>query len=173
MSHEYRIKQLRAAIRLPGNSQKSYKFFCRGLDIRVPEVVKTEMCYISPFEHPLEHDGDGVGIEGGNMSKFADSARHKCGCADISVRTACLGSFQVPFFIGAEDKGVMDVYYIALDIIKSEGANLATPHHSERAEENRDFQFRAPYGINQGSYLVIRGDIKLRTYFLWHGGSEG
>ena len=41
-----------------------------------------------------------------------------------------------------------DVYYIALDIIKSEGANLATPHHAERAEENRDFQFRVLYGIN-------------------------
>lgn len=39
MSHEYRIKQLRAAIRLPGNSQKSYKFFCRGLDIRVAQAV--------------------------------------------------------------------------------------------------------------------------------------
>ena len=39
MSHEYRIKQLRAAIRLPGNSQKSYKFFCRGLDIRVAQTV--------------------------------------------------------------------------------------------------------------------------------------
>lgn len=40
MSHEYRIKQLRAAIRLPGNSQKSYKFFCRGLDIRVSEIME-------------------------------------------------------------------------------------------------------------------------------------
>lgn len=99
----------------------------------VPEVVKTEMCYISPFEHPLEHDGDGVGIEGGNMSKFADSVRHKCGGADISVGTACLGSFQVPFFV--------------------------------RAEDNMDFQFRAPYGIDQCLYPVIRGDIKLRTYF--------
>lgn len=68
------------------------------------------MCYISPFEHPLEHDGDGVGIEGGNMSKFAYSVRHKRRSADIPVGTACLGSFQVPFFIGAEDKGVMDVF---------------------------------------------------------------
>lgn len=40
MSHKYRIKQLRAAIRLPGNSQKSYKFFCRGLDIRVTKLVE-------------------------------------------------------------------------------------------------------------------------------------
>lgn len=39
MSHEHRMEQLRAAIRLPGNSQKSYKFFCRGLDIRVSKVV--------------------------------------------------------------------------------------------------------------------------------------
>lgn len=41
MSHKYRIKQLRAAIRLPGNSQKSYKFFCRGLDIRVLEEMQS------------------------------------------------------------------------------------------------------------------------------------
>lgn len=106
------------------------------------------MCYISPFEHSLEHDGDGVGIEVGNMSKFADSVRHKRRSADIPVGTACLGGFQVPFFVRVEDEGVTDVYYIALDIIKSEGANLATPHHAERAEENRDFQFRVLYGIN-------------------------
>lgn len=53
MSHEYRIKQLRAAIRLPGNSQKSYKFFCRGLDIRVTKIVDSydwnSCLFASPF----------------------------------------------------------------------------------------------------------------------------
>lgn len=38
MSHEHLMERLRAAIRLPGNLQKSCKFFCRGLDIRVPQV---------------------------------------------------------------------------------------------------------------------------------------
>lgn len=30
------LKQLWAAMKLPEKLQKSYKFFCRGLDIRVP-----------------------------------------------------------------------------------------------------------------------------------------
>lgn len=33
------LKQLWAAMRLPENFKKSYKFFCRGLDIRVPQHV--------------------------------------------------------------------------------------------------------------------------------------
>ena len=38
------LKQLWAAMKLPEKLQKSYKFFCRGLDIRVADVVDT-----SPF----------------------------------------------------------------------------------------------------------------------------
>ena len=38
MNHEHLMERLRAAIRLPGNLQKSCKFFCRGLDIRVTEI---------------------------------------------------------------------------------------------------------------------------------------
>ena len=34
------LKQLWAAMRLPENFKKSYKFFCRGLDIRVTKLVK-------------------------------------------------------------------------------------------------------------------------------------
>ena len=37
------LKQLWAAMKLPKNFKKSYKFFCLGLDIRVPEIVKTDM----------------------------------------------------------------------------------------------------------------------------------
>ena len=37
------LKQLWAAMRLPENFKKSYKFFCRGLDIRVPEIMKTKV----------------------------------------------------------------------------------------------------------------------------------
>lgn len=43
MSHERRMEQLRSAMRLPGNFQKSCKFFCRGLDIRVSEVVYSDL----------------------------------------------------------------------------------------------------------------------------------
>ena len=34
------LKQLWAAMRLPENFKKSYKFFCRGLDIRVPQLMQ-------------------------------------------------------------------------------------------------------------------------------------
>ena len=37
------LKQLWAAMKLPEKLQKSYKFFCRGLDIRVSEVVKSDV----------------------------------------------------------------------------------------------------------------------------------
>ena len=39
------LKQLWAAMKLPEKLQKSYKFFCRGLDIRVPELVRCERLY--------------------------------------------------------------------------------------------------------------------------------
>ena len=35
------LKQLWAAMKLPEKLQKSYKFFCRGLDIRVVQIMKT------------------------------------------------------------------------------------------------------------------------------------
>ena len=37
------LKQLWAAMKLPKNFKKSYKFFCLGLDIRVSEVVKAHV----------------------------------------------------------------------------------------------------------------------------------
>ena len=47
------LKQLWAAMRLPENFKKSYKFFCRGLDIRVPKIMNTDFldtaCFASPF----------------------------------------------------------------------------------------------------------------------------
>lgn len=49
------LKQLWAAMRLPEKLQKSYKFFCRGLDIRVPEV----MDFLR--EHHVE-EGDNIQI---------------------------------------------------------------------------------------------------------------
>ena len=35
------LKQLWAAMKLPKNFKKSYKFFCLGLDIRVAQVVES------------------------------------------------------------------------------------------------------------------------------------
>lgn len=35
------LKQLWAAMKLPEKLQKSYKFFCRGLDIRVTKIMKS------------------------------------------------------------------------------------------------------------------------------------
>ena len=37
------LKQLWAAMRLPKNFKKSYKFFCLGLDIRVPQIMKADL----------------------------------------------------------------------------------------------------------------------------------
>lgn len=49
------LKQLWAAMKLPKNFKKSYKFFCLGLDIRVPEV----MDFLR--EHHVE-EGDNIQI---------------------------------------------------------------------------------------------------------------
>ena len=44
MSHEYRMEQLRAAIAAARkNFKKDANFFCRGLDIRVSEVVEAHV----------------------------------------------------------------------------------------------------------------------------------
>ena len=37
------LKQLWAAMKLPKNFKKSYKFFCLGLDIRVTGTMNTEI----------------------------------------------------------------------------------------------------------------------------------
>lgn len=39
------LKQLWAAMKLPKNFKKSYKFFCRGLDIRVSKLVEATNGY--------------------------------------------------------------------------------------------------------------------------------
>lgn len=36
------LKQLWAAMKLPKNFKKSYKFFCLGLDIRVADVMDSD-----------------------------------------------------------------------------------------------------------------------------------
>ena len=44
------LKQLWAAMRLPENFKKSYKFFCRGLDIRVAQVVETDTLHLVCYQ---------------------------------------------------------------------------------------------------------------------------
>lgn len=56
------LKQLWAAMRLPENFKKSYKFFCRGLDIRVPQIVETNLPHTVLFKHQREMLGDIAGF---------------------------------------------------------------------------------------------------------------
>ena len=59
------LKQLWAAMRLPENFKKSYKFFCRGLDIRVAQVVKPDMGQVVLLQQLVEgvtHIVGGVGV---------------------------------------------------------------------------------------------------------------
>ena len=48
------LKQLWAAMRLPENFKKSYKFFCRGLDIRVAQVVEPDMGQVVLLQQLVE-----------------------------------------------------------------------------------------------------------------------
>ena len=52
------MKELRVAIWLPGKPQKSYKFFCRGLDIRVAEGMVVER----HFEFMVDNPGAVLGV---------------------------------------------------------------------------------------------------------------
>lgn len=57
------LKQLWAAMKLPKNFKKSYKFFCLGLDIRVPEIMHTNLLYTGFFtssEHFMVQEMFGV-----------------------------------------------------------------------------------------------------------------
>ena len=44
------LKQLWAAMKLPKNFKKSYKFFCLGLDIRVAQVVETDTLHLVCYQ---------------------------------------------------------------------------------------------------------------------------
>lgn len=46
------LKQLWAAMKLPEKLQKSYKFFCRGLDIRVADIVDTNLFHSAFLASP-------------------------------------------------------------------------------------------------------------------------
>ena len=57
------LKQLWAAMRLPEKLQKSYKFFCRGLDIRVAQVVKADTLHVVRREELREMLAQKVGAD--------------------------------------------------------------------------------------------------------------
>lgn len=48
------LKQLWAAMKLPKNFKKSYKFFCLGLDIRVPKVMKADFRQVTVRNPPAK-----------------------------------------------------------------------------------------------------------------------
>lgn len=52
------LKQLWAAMKLPEKLQKSYKFFCRGLDIRVVNVMDTNLFYSAFLASPCHRIRD-------------------------------------------------------------------------------------------------------------------
>ena len=56
------LKQLWAAMKLPEKLQKSYKFFCRGLDIRVSQVVKSQMFQSCIFQNLLVDVDHRIGV---------------------------------------------------------------------------------------------------------------
>ena len=57
------LKQLWAAMKLPEKLQKSYKFFCRGLDIRVPEIVIPDLSHSLCLEQFRKTLCDVVGLD--------------------------------------------------------------------------------------------------------------
>ena len=57
------LKQLWAAMKLPKNFKKSYKFFCLGLDIRVPETMHTNAMFMSETGKSLYPAGSRVEVE--------------------------------------------------------------------------------------------------------------
>lgn len=59
------LKQLWAAMKLPKNFKKSYKFFCLGLDIRVSEVVKPDVLRTDGPQDLLMGVPEGVRVEHG------------------------------------------------------------------------------------------------------------
>lgn len=59
------LKQLWAAMKLPEKLQKSYKFFCRELDIRVAQVVEPDMgqvVLLQQFVEGVTYIVGGVGM---------------------------------------------------------------------------------------------------------------
>ena len=50
-------------MKLPKNFKKSYKFFCLGLDIRVPEIMHSNDFQVIPLEKFLKVTGNIIWLE--------------------------------------------------------------------------------------------------------------
>ena len=57
------LKQLWAAMKLPEKLQKSYKFFCRGLDIRVTQIMEANAGQPRPPEQRLHAEVGRAGVD--------------------------------------------------------------------------------------------------------------
>ena len=53
-----------AAMKLPKNFKKSYKFFCLGLDIRVAKVMEADTLAAGPLQYGGQPLADSSGISG-------------------------------------------------------------------------------------------------------------
>ena len=49
-------------MKLPENFKKSYKFFCLGLDIRVPHVMKTHMLRANLLDDPVMEPAESIRV---------------------------------------------------------------------------------------------------------------
>ena len=58
------LKQLWAAMKLPKNFKKSYKFFCLGLDIRVAQIMKSNMFASCVLQDELQSAAYHAGCNG-------------------------------------------------------------------------------------------------------------
>ena len=56
------LKQLWAAMKLPEKLQKSYKFFCRGLDIRVAQVMESNVFRADGFQNFIMRPPESVRV---------------------------------------------------------------------------------------------------------------
>ena len=57
------LKQLWAAMKLPKNFKKSYKFFCLGLDIRVTQIMEADAGQPRPLKERFHVAIGRVGID--------------------------------------------------------------------------------------------------------------
>ena len=68
------LKQLWAAMKLPEKLQKKLYFFCRGLDIRVAQIVKADAPQMIILQDNLERIGEIIRLEQIAHCVYADVA---------------------------------------------------------------------------------------------------
>lgn len=81
------LKQLWAAMKLPKNFKKSYKFFCLGLDIRVAQVVEADALHLVCCQKIWEMLAQKVG---------ADAPAHRVDIDIIEIIRAVILAADLP-----------------------------------------------------------------------------